>query len=262
MASRDQLRVLPFGAHTPSYNMALDSHLLELCERDPSCGYLRFYQWSPPALSLGFFEAADSVDRDRAARRGIEVVSRPTGGRVVLHKGDLTYCVVTARRGGSGAELYARVSECIVAGLRSLGADVEIARGVGGGSVGTRGSARPCFLSASRHEIVYRGRKVAGSAQRLGRNAVLQHGSIPIDGGYLAVVEYLKCSEERRADLRRGMLAATACVGEIVGSPIEPAVVAAALLGAFRARFGASLAPARQDPRSGVERSGCARLTP
>ena len=54
---------------------------------------LRVYQWSPPALSLGRFQPEDDVDHDACRRAGVEVVRRPTGGRALLHGGDLTYAV-------------------------------------------------------------------------------------------------------------------------------------------------------------------------
>lgn len=238
MISLSKLKVLPFGCHAASYNMALDASLLDLCERDPTGGFLRLYQWAPPALSLGFFEPADSIDWDRAAQSGIEVVRRPTGGRVVLHRGDLTYSVVVPRQAASVGSVYAWVSERIAAGLRSLGAMVELARGVPARSVER---AKPCFLSASRHEIVFGGRKAVGSAQRVGRNATLQHGSIPLDNGYLAVVDYLRCGEGQRSVLRKDMLAGTACVEEIVGAPVDPAAVAEALIEAFAEGLGRPL---------------------
>lgn len=259
MISVEELKVLPFGSHTASYNMALDSRLLDICARDPRNGFLRFYQWAPPALSLGFFEPADTVDWDRAAERGVDVVRRPTGGRVVLHKGDLTYSVAVPRQAGPGSAVYARISECIAAGLRSLGAGVEIARGARPGSVGT---AKPCFLSASRHEIVYRGRKVVGSAQRVGRNALLQHGSIPLDAGFLEVVDYMKCSEDGKARLKRDMITAAACVDEILGVRVEPAAVAVGLLEAFRDGFGPRLTRVSPDYHFALDQGGSAGLTP
>lgn len=259
MISVPELKVLPFGRHSASYNMALDSRLLEICEEDTGIGFLRIYGWDPPALSLGFFERADTIDPDKAARSGIDVVRRPTGGRVVLHQGDLTYSVVVPRAAASDTAVYAWVSESIAAGLRSLGASVDFARGAGAKSVGRM---KPCFLSASRHEIVSAGRKVVGSAQRLGRNALLQHGSIPIDGGYLAVVDYLRCSEDEKTALRSDMLAATTCIAEILGVRVEAPAVAVALVDAFAKDLGPRLTHVSPECCRGHDVGGLVGLTP
>jgi lipoate-protein ligase A len=254
-----ELKILPFGRHNASHNMSLDSRLLELCENDPGCGFLRLYQWDPPALSIGFFDPADAVDSDRAVRQGIDVVRRPTGGRVVLHKGDLTYSVVVPRSAGSVAAVYGAISERIAEGLRSLGASVDISRGAPARSVG-RG--RPCFLSASRHEIVHGGRKMVGSAQRAGRRALLQHGSIPIDRGYLEVVDYMRCSEERKAALRQDMLTATACIDDVLGFPGDPGAVAAAIALAFGTGFAAVVTDVSPGDCLALNPGGPVGLTP
>ncbi len=63
---------------------------------------LRLYRWSPPALSLGRFQPEDDVDREACHALGVEVVRRPTGGRALLHGGDLTYAVALCRPIGRG----------------------------------------------------------------------------------------------------------------------------------------------------------------
>jgi lipoyl(octanoyl) transferase len=236
MALNSQLKVIEFGCHDGRYNMALDRGLFDSCEADPRDVFLRFYTWLPPALSLGHFDSPEAIDAAKARRDGVQVVTRPTGGRVVLHKGDLTYTIVLPRRvGATAADVYIMISECLVAGLASLGAGVEMSRGSLGRSVSRN---KPCFLSLARHEIVHGGKKVVGSAQRMGRNVVLQHGSIPIGQGYLAVVDYLVCSEEERRSLADEMQIGTTCLETILGKSLDPADVAAALLGAFAAKFG------------------------
>jgi len=241
------LVVVPFGPRDAAANMDLDRRLLDACERDPSRAYLRFYTWAPPALSLGRFEPDDAVSAERARACGVDVVRRPTGGRVVLHSEDLTYSVVAPRSAGATvADTYAWISARIVEGLRRLGADVETARGSAERSVERR---RPCFLSAARHEIVHQGRKLVGSAQRLEPNALLQHGSLPIGRGYLRVVDYLAADEAAKRRLAAEMVSGTVCLEEILGRRPAEAEVAAALEGAFVEGFGAPVerSPARGD---------------
>jgi lipoate-protein ligase A len=75
---------------TGKENMARDEALL--AEGTPA---LRFYRWSPPCVSLGYFQnAAADIDLDYLTREGIDLVRRPTGGRAVLHEHELTYAVV------------------------------------------------------------------------------------------------------------------------------------------------------------------------
>jgi lipoate-protein ligase A len=237
MTGVERLKVIEFGAHPASYNMDLDRRLLELAEDDPSTAYLRLYAWSPPALSLGHFETIEAVDLERAGRDGVDVVRRPTGGRIVLHKADLTYTVALPRgRRATVTELYVALSGAILAGLRALGADVELARGPLERSAAR---ARPCFLSAARHEIAYAGRKLVGSAQRLGRRAVLQHGTIPLGRGYLDVVNYLAVDAAERARLAARMAERTACLEDAAGRPVEAAAAAAHLKAAFADFVGA-----------------------
>ena len=159
-------------------NMAVDHALAETVE--PDAGWLRLYRWVRPTLSLGRNEpAADIYDFARARRRGIDVVRRPTGGRGVLHDAELTYAVVVpVARARRLRAAYAAVHAGLAVGLRSLGAEARLAAGVAPG----RPRAGACFDATAGGEVVAGGRKLTGSAQaRIGR-ALLQHGSVLIDG--------------------------------------------------------------------------------
>jgi lipoate-protein ligase A len=119
----------------------------------------------------------------------MDVVRRPTGGRAVLHHRELTYAVIAPLRAWGGVrEAYLRINEALASALRALGAPVEV---VGAGGPGAGGSPRaralapdagPCFQVPAAGEVVALGRKLIGSAQaRFGR-ALLQHGSILLEG--------------------------------------------------------------------------------
>jgi len=252
--SLSRLNLVGFTRCEAAYNMALDRYLLDLGEAEAEAaggapdaggpareGYLRFYDWKRPTISLGHCEPAEHIDRDKALEDGLEIVRRPTGGRAVLHWGDLTYAVVLpARTGKDLSELYKLIAECIIEGARMTGLDLDLERGTLGKS-GARD--KPCFASVSRHEISYRGRKVVGSAQRIGEGAMLQHGSIPVDRSYLRIVDYMKfggTGDKRRARerMRRELEASTACLEDASGGPLDPAAMRAALAQGFQARLG------------------------
>lgn len=138
---------------------------------------LRLYRWSPPALSLGRFQAESDVDHDACRARGVEVVRRPTGGRALLHGGDLTYAVAMRRPAGAAGHvdaLYRTLAAGLVAGLAELGVHAELGR--------DRGPAGPvCFAAAQGADLRVGDRKLCGSAQVQRGAVVLQHGSVLLD---------------------------------------------------------------------------------
>jgi lipoate-protein ligase A len=144
---------------------------------------LRFYTWRVPTVSLGYMQPwRQGVDAKLARRLGVDLVRRPTGGRAVLHSDELTYSLVGPSEHGPLAggvvETYRRVAEGLCAGLRQLGADVDVVRPVGRGE--RRGRTGACFSSRSRYELTHHNRKLVGSAQRRSDGRVLQHGSMPL----------------------------------------------------------------------------------
>jgi lipoate-protein ligase A len=230
------LEVLEFAASDAATNMAVDAHLLRLCEAGARHGFLRFYTWTRPALSLGFFERIETIDSESAERDGVEIIRRPTGGRAVLHGDDLTYAFVIPRQADHNlTSTYRVISECIIGGIALLGPQLDLERGSAGK---TDLKHKPCFGSTSRYEVVHRGRKLVGSAQRVGEKAILQHGSIPLGRTYLDVADYIACKESDRARLRAAVEGATCCLNDLVGSAVSPRDAAAALERGFAGRFG------------------------
>src|SRR3954463_8864432 len=73
------LRLLPFSAADGATNMAADEAMLESAATGVAS--LRFYTWTEPTLSLGYFQPADA----RAATPGVDWARPPTGGGASLH---------------------------------------------------------------------------------------------------------------------------------------------------------------------------------
>src|SRR5512139_2190743 len=109
--------------------MAIDEALLRLHARGESPPTLRFTQWQPPAVSLGYFQRRHSLDLEACRHLGIDIVRRHTGGRAVLHQHELTYSVIAGARDGIPVSLdaaYRLICQGLLAAFRSLGIDSEL----------------------------------------------------------------------------------------------------------------------------------------
>lgn len=157
-------------------HMALDDWLLERHRLGHHPPTLRFYTWFPPALSLGYLQKRWSPSWRTLTWQGIplDLVRRPTGGRAVLHQGDLTYAVITSGCQGNRIQVYQQLCEFLIRGWRSLG--VSLHYGQGGR---TYAQSPNCFGTATGADLVLpNGVKLIGSAQLYRGGAVLHHGSM------------------------------------------------------------------------------------
>jgi lipoate---protein ligase len=182
-------RLIPPLQATGAQQMAIDRWLLNQLEQGhpPT---LRFYTWAPAAISLGYHQSRYPAAWHDLHWQGqpLALVRRPTGGRAVLHQGDLTYTVVASLGHLSDSirdpaapvtrqTSYAAICEFLIQGWRSLGLELQFGR-----------SARSyihqpnCFATATRADLVLSdGTKFIGSAQLRSGEAILQQGSMRLD---------------------------------------------------------------------------------
>jgi lipoyl(octanoyl) transferase len=213
------LRIIQDEPRPAAFNMAADRYLLELASSGAMI-FLRCYSWNPPAISLGCMQRPDAIlDRKAMAENGVEWVARPTGGRAVLHWNDLTYAFIFPAAaeglGGTVNESYAVVSSCLRRGLELAGIPSETHHSSTEYSATARNLRLPCFLSPNRNEIMVQGRKLVGSAQKRTTYGVLQHGSIPLDGSFRRLPEFLALSSDERERQRNLLEKKCVCVQEI-----------------------------------------------
>ena len=156
--------------------MAVDESLLESTSQSGDSA-LRFYQWSVPTLSLGYFQPLDDR-RQHADSAQCPVVRRTTGGGAIVHDDELTYSLSLPRNASSArttGQLYLCVHEALIAALEELGVGANIHD-----SFGSTPKHPPflCFERRASTDVLVKRHKIAGSAQRRREAAVLQHGSI------------------------------------------------------------------------------------
>jgi len=200
--------------------MAVDEAILGAVAEGASPPTVRFYDWNPPCLSLGRGQSETEVNAPACERAGIVCVRRPTGGRAILHRDELTYSIslplTDPRAAGDIVESYRRISEGLAEGLWSLGIAVERAQP----QAATHAPSPACFDAPAGHEITSGGRKLLGSAQFRSRGALLQHGSLPLCGDIAGVVDFLALEDVAREDLRSRLHATAITLEEAAGRRI------------------------------------------
>jgi lipoate-protein ligase A len=251
-----------YGA-SGAYNMALDEAMLDTVIAGGS-PVVRFYTWEPATLSLGVNQSVHEIDREACEERGFGLVRRLTGGRAVLHQHELTYSVVAPvsdpRVSGGVLESYRKISAALVAGLRSLGADVSLAEpdnalfremararreaALDPASAAEISHGAVCFDTSSAYELAARGRKLVGSAQARRGGALLQHGSILLDIDFDAWAGVFRYASERgRERVRRSLPTRMTSLREELGRAVPPEEVQAALIRAFEREMRVELVP-------------------
>jgi lipoate-protein ligase A len=164
------VRLLPFETAAGADQMAGDEVLLHTAAEGVAS--LRFYAWSEPTLSLGYFQPA--ADREPFP---LPWVRRATGGAALVHHHEVTYALALppGREWHDPAENWlCRMHHTVRDALKPLGVKL---RAVVCGEEKKLGPAL-CFLHQTPADLLCDGAKVVGSAQRKRHGAVLQHGGV------------------------------------------------------------------------------------
>ncbi|BDZ45456.1 hypothetical protein GCM10025866_13650 [Naasia aerilata] len=113
----------------PALHLALDEVLTEEVGAGRRQPTLRFWEWDRSAVVIGSFQSLrNEVDLENAAKYGIEVVRRISGGGAMFMEAGsiVTYSLYAPGdlvRGMSFAESYAYLDEWVITALQSLGID-------------------------------------------------------------------------------------------------------------------------------------------
>jgi lipoyl(octanoyl) transferase len=166
------IRLMPDEQNDGPHHMAADEVLLQSAAE--GIATLRFYTWSRPTLSLGYFQPEATRHNDPLLA-DLPLVRRPTGGLTLVHHHEQTYCLaVPASKPWNNARCWLRMHEMIAAALATFGVRVDSCT-LKDQAVST---SPLCFHHFTPGDLMIGSAKIAGSAQRKQRGAILQHGAI------------------------------------------------------------------------------------
>lgn len=178
MKKTDSWRIIESGISSAAWNMAVDEALLNGF-KEGDLPIVRLYGWEP-SLSAGRFSKLEkSIDMEKLKERNISCVRRMSGGGILVHGGDLSYSLIMQRgslRKNGVKESYRTVCGFLIRLYHGLGYKAEYACD----TEYELSHSDICLVGNESYDILIGGKKIGGNAQRYTREAVFQHGSIPM----------------------------------------------------------------------------------
>lgn len=188
-------RLILDGPKEPYENMAIDEAIMLSQVGGESAPTLRIYKWLYPCITIGRFQNSLSLNpltfplspkgrgEGEGDNKSLPIVRRPTGGGAVLHdEFSFTYSIVYREdcsilpRGVLNS--YREIHLAILQGLNNLGIDAMLHMP---DNEERLTHFKSCFSTPVKFDIVYRGKKIAGAAQRRKFGVVLHQGEVRID---------------------------------------------------------------------------------
>ncbi|MBD3328291.1 lipoate--protein ligase family protein [Candidatus Peregrinibacteria bacterium] len=179
-------RVIALETHDANMNMAVDEAISEAVASREVPPTIRFYKWSPGAVSIGYFQSLrDEVSLSACLKQGVDYVRRRTGGGAVYHDptGEITYSVIAPENifPKGIIDSYRLICGWIIESLRLIDIEAEFK------------PINDIVLSAD-------GRKISGNAQTRRKGVLLQHGTVLYDVDVKKMFSLLKVGESKIAD--------------------------------------------------------------
>jgi lipoyl(octanoyl) transferase len=160
------------GRHDAAFNMALDEALLESASHFGR-PVLRFYGWTESAATFGYFQKFSDVENVTQLR---PLIRRPTGGGIVPHDADWTYSFIAPPNHKwyqlKAEESYRRIHDWLRLAFAELKVETELA------PCCKKSLPGQCFVGYEKFDLLWRGKKIAGAAQRRNKFGLLIQGSI------------------------------------------------------------------------------------
>ena len=226
----EKWRLLDTGLNDAFYNMALDEAIVIARSKNLVPNTIRFFRWSPSAVSIGYFQSMEEeVDIKACDEMGIDYIRRRTGGGAVYHdtEGELTYSIIVDENhrliSRDFQETYRTLCSGLVLGLRQLGVPAEF---------------KPI------NDIVARGKKISGNAQTRGMSIVHQHGTILRKVDPALMFKVLKVpSEKIRDKLIKSVEERVTSINDVLGRDVSFRELKDALIKGFEDSLGIKLMP-------------------
>ena len=193
------MRILDTGVAEAVENMKIDQELLNGLKPSDS-PLLHLYRWDGLSATFGhFIEAVKYFHLEKVASNKLKLAKRPTGGGIVFHIWDFAFSFLMPADHPSFSqntlENYRFVNERVLEAMESLFKLKEQELLTAERSM-SEACKNFCMAGPTQYDVVYRGMKIAGAAQRRTKQGFLHQGTISLASPQFPLLKEVLRSEE------------------------------------------------------------------
>lgn len=187
------------GAADGETNMALDAQLLADLRSDGKA-ILHFYDWLGPTATYGhFIDPKKHIDLDQARFNHLSLARRPTGGGIVFHIWDLAFSFLMPALHSACSENtldnYKFVNGVVLEAVKEY-LELEAILIPDHAPLLGPNCKHFCMARPTIYDVVYKGLKIAGAAQRRTKRGYLHQGTISLAFPHLGLLKKVLLSQE------------------------------------------------------------------
>ncbi len=177
--------ILETKATSADANMQLDAQLLENLQSQEK-PILHLYEWERTSATFGYFvKPEELLDLTEAEKRGLDLARRPTGGGVVFHLWDLAFSVLVPAKSSlfstNTLDNYNLVNQVVKDVVKEfMGIQEEIGLTPDDAPFQDPTCTHFCMARPTKYDVMLRGKKIAGAAQRKTKDGFLHQGTIAL----------------------------------------------------------------------------------
>ena len=176
MYKEKSFRLISSNTSSAKINMATDDALVKSYEESDK-PILRLYSWED-SFTLGVSQKLEDYTHLKEYKNNC--AKRITGGGVLFHGHDLSYCLILPvdyMKNLSVKESYEKICTFLLNFYKNIGLDAKYAKD---DENITLSKSEFCQIGFEAYDIIVNGLKIGGNAQKRSKKFIFQHGSIPI----------------------------------------------------------------------------------
>jgi len=176
--------------------MALDEKIFFRYLKD-KIPVFRVYSWETPSFTYGVSQKkpGQEINLAHCAKDGINLAKRMTGGGILFHDDEITYSLTCSKADiGENKDTfvsYRNICAFLISFYKSLGLNPSFALEADDFDKDS-GTHPLCSASHEKYDILINGKKIGGNAQKRNREAVFQHGSLPLSLNWELMRKYVR----------------------------------------------------------------------
>lgn len=150
-----------------------------LYPREGVGGIVRFYEFLEPTVTIGSFQKMKDFPAGTFGK-GYDIVRRITGGGLVDHDESLTFAIITHKDAHAAFKTVPVFYKMIHTALfrAFLGCGIRLTMQAKKSTTGDDVKFEECFKQPVQYDLMYKGRKIVGGAQKRAQGFILHQSSI------------------------------------------------------------------------------------